>query len=210
MFSPRDPRLQRVYEVFAPYRDSLRLVQSSGIWRQMDQLSKEDFETISRHYDFEVLLHEKDVLGHFLPRLLELYGWKDDFKGHGWFLEFKLARREWLQWPAEEVEAMRGVLEMWTESALRDGEMEMFLDFLIGAEPDVSRYCDAWLRSNPLAVARYCWTISWINPNGFHEWAKRPHVRAKFEEMFFRNPDGEHAELFSRTVDLLRPAPDSS
>lgn len=99
---------------------------------------------------------------HFLPRILELL--PNDFPVEPEVVLGKLDYAEWLNWPSDEVHAIRSYLNSlwaWARSQSQDPlhpeypEIGQWLCAIARAEPDIAGYLDAWKSdASPEARAR--------------------------------------------------------
>ena len=196
--------LDNAYDVFARYNapDYLEL----GNF-QLRDLSIERWHELDDKHDVEISMYSDDgiMLRWFLPRWLEwLIDEEDSLTWESWSLGFKLARAKWRDWPDDEVAALRAVFLSWTREAIARPGVEPDLHFLSEAKADIAPHLDLWLRSNPLAVAEWLWTVSWMSQPNERLWATSSQLENWLETAFFNNPDGEHAQLFSRSIELIR------
>ena len=199
--------LDAAYDVFAryPLPDIWDL---SGNFQARD-LSLERWFKLNEERDMGVLMYSDggEVLRYFLPRWLD---WLSDetveFPGLDWelwSLSYRLVGANWRDWPTDEVAALRGVLLTWTREEIAGGG-EPDLHFLNEAGEDLTPHLDLWLRSNLLSVARWLWTINWLSQQNERSWAVSSPLERRLETAFFANPDGQNAELFSRSIELVR------
>ena len=191
---------EALYTAFAP--DDQSIWRSLRLSNPLEELVWEDLEEL----EDKSLLYDADALKYVLPRWLELL---TDSKPSTWTLGeetlgFMLVQSQWLQWSPAQVESIRQVFHTWGEKHLREGTMEEFADVIADLEEDVASFLDTWVRVRPLEVARWIWKTSWIRPSPLRRWVTSPRVENKLEEVFFRNPDGEHAPLLSNAIQLIR------
>ena len=200
--------LNNVYSVFARYKDDYGFARRSGVSHALNNLTHDDWGRMNREFDMEVLLYEGDLFRHFLPRFLEWM--REDekemvisFNWLWWDVSAHLQLKGWRNWPSEEVEALRAVFEAWTRQSLAEHRGQMPLEFLLRIEDDLSRYLDVWLQARPLEVTSWLWTVNWNHNENARRWATQLHVEEQLEAAFFAHPEGEHAALLSRSIQLL-------
>ena len=92
----------------------------------------------------------------------------------------------------------------WTREAIAVPGEEPDLKFLRDAKADVAPHLDLWLRSNLLAVTEWLWTVSWMSQLNERAWATSSQLENRLEAAFFADADGPNADLFSRSVELVR------
>ncbi len=156
--------LNRAYEVFARYEDSFGFARRSGVSRSLRELTSEDWEKMDAEFDMGVQLYSDDstLLRHFLPRFLErLSEGPPSHPFELWDLGYRLNQFGWLEWPREEVEALRAVFEAWTREISTDNQDQVPIDFLLEVEDDVDRYLNIWLEKRPHELAKWLWSIDW-------------------------------------------------
>lgn len=199
--------LNNVYTVFARYQDDYGFARRSGVRRSLQNMTWDDWKRMDDEFDMMLQIYSdlENVFRHYLPLMLE---WECEQEGGGfnWDLYSPLVSSGWLHWPSEEVEALRRVFEAWTgaELAKRDGQIPLF--FLLEVEDDLGRYLNHWVRARPLEVAQWLWTINLSEKTNKvkRHWATQQLVEERLEAAFFAHPEGEHAALFSRSIQLLR------
>ena len=109
---------------------------------------------------------------HYLPRILEIAQHLEPYDDAFPELETMLGRLHtdmspfvpWLEWPAEEVAAIRVFLDACWDAACGSDDIhvtEGVLSALIGIDPDIDRYLDAWSRTGATPLAQ--WEVfSWL------------------------------------------------
>ncbi len=168
----------------------------------LETLSWEQLENL----EDRALLYETAVFKFVLPRWLELLSherapvWDVDT----WLLRYRLKGEKWRAWPNKQVEVLRRVFEEWRDQYLREGMMEEFAEFIAEIEDDAARYLDVWVRARPIEVAQWVWKSSWARPSPLRVWLVSPRVEQKLEHVFFANPTGQHAQLLSDVIQLVR------
>ncbi len=194
--------LDRVYVVFAHYKDPQNIVTRCHISRTVRQLTRADWEHMDSEFDMMVYIYsdKEQMFRHYLPLLLE---WECGGQGVT-DLDFPLNWAHWRQWPVEEVEALREVFEEWIRDALSQQDRQIPLYFLLEVEDDLARYLNHWVKARPLDATQWLWTHDWRHVQEMvFKWAVQPLVAEEIESAFWANPDGKHAALFSRTLELL-------
>lgn len=205
--------LNNAYRVFEPYNDEFQMARACGISRPLHALTFEDWRAMCARFDIGVLLWSDVSYRHFLPMLMEWESrnqWNRNSPAF-WTADFlsRLKNFRWLQWPVEEVEAIRRILRVWvwTQEMLADPQKRMFpvlLAEILDIEDDLNPYFNLWLEKRPLEVAQWLVGQNWIQPQAvLVRWATQPLVAEKFEEGFWNNPEGTQAALFSRVLQLL-------
>lgn len=203
--------LGEAYTAFMSYKDSYGFAGRSGVRHSLRQLTREDWAQMDAEFDMGVQLYsdnKNELFRHFLPRWLEWLS--DDFYSHYlddwafWDLGYRLNQARWLQWPPEEVEALRGVFKAWAHQELAKHDGEIPLRFLLDIKDDLSPYLDVWLQARPVEVAQWLWTIDWNEHADAQKWATKPRVEERLEAAFFAHPDSAQAALLSRSIELMR------
>ena len=197
--------LDNAYDVFARYQapDYLGL----GAQFQLRDLSFARWRQLDEKHDMDLLMYSSDcvTLRWFLPRWLDwLSNEEVPLTWESWGLGYRLASAKWRDWPATEVAALDAVFMAWTRQAIARPGDEPDLHFLSEAKADVAPHLDLWLRSNLLAVTEWLWTVSWMSQPNERRWAVSSQLENRLETAFFNNPDGENADLFSRSIELVR------
>lgn len=188
-------------KVFARYKDTYGFIRRSGVSRSLYALRREDWDEMNGKFDMSVLLFQDELLRHFLPRLLE---WLCEEDADVLDLSVRLNHMHWLDWPAEEIEALRAVFEAWAREKMdaRDGQFP--IGFWLELRDDPSRYLDIWLHTRPHEFAKWLWIVNWEKHENVRLWVSDPHVEELLEAAFFRDPLGLHATLLSRSIELIR------
>ncbi len=201
--------LDNAYDVFACYNAPRDFIYAHGVPHWPRNLSVNDWCQLSYDNDLEVRLLEADVLRHFLPRWLELM--RDDatdtnfkFWWDEWRLEGTLEYTKWLTWPAPEIVALRAVFLAWTREALAKYGGEPPLDFLIKVGEDLAPHLELWLDADLPALARWLWMVNWPDTPTAQHWATSSRLENELEAAFFADSDGPNAELYSRSIELVR------
>ncbi len=200
--------LDKAYDVFARYPVPKDCGLSGQF--QLRELSLKRWHQLDDEHDMGLLMYSEDsaTLRWFLPRWLD---WLSDetaefpsLDWESWYLSYRLAHAKWREWPADEVAAVRAVFLIWTREAIAQPGKEPDLYSLSQAKVDVAPHLDLWLRSNLLAVAEWLWTVSWMSQPNERRWATSSQLENRLETAFFANPNGENADLFSRSIELIR------
>ena len=201
--------LDNAYQVFARYHAPRDLIYARGVAHRPRDLSVANWNQLNFDNDLQVLLLDADVLRHFLPRWLELM--RDDatdadfkFWWADWQLEHRLNYTKWLTWPAPEIAGLREVFRAWTREDVAKYSGEPSLDFFIKIGEDVVPHLELWRAASLSALARWLWTANWAALPSARNWAVSSHLESELETAFFNNPDGENADLFSRSIELVR------
>ncbi len=199
--------LDGCYVVFAPYEDFYGFAKHSGVSRSLRELTREDWAAMDAEFDMGVQIYSDqtpNLLRHFLPRFLE---WLAEDNGailESWDLAYRLNHFRWLSWPTEEAEALRAVFMAWTRELLTDAEAYLPIEFLTEIKEDLTPHLNIWLQARPYELAQWLWTLDWKQHQDSWNWATKPHVEAALEAEFFRHPDGERAQVLSRSIELIR------
>ena len=146
-------------------------------------------------------------------------------------VSYRLAWAKWHDWPADEVAALRAVFEIWTRDelaqyggappykwshheerlgeegeklGLRGTSVHSELLHLWAELGDVAAYLEPWLDCNLPQLARWLWIEDLSYHKGAQNWVASSRLESELEAAFFANPDGENAELFSRSIELVR------
>ncbi len=203
--------LNNVYSLFARYKDDYGYARRCGVSHALRNLTRDDWHAMNREFDMVVLIHDVDLFCHFLPRFLEWIEENNEdqspeiiFDSLLWDVGAHLQHMGWRNWSSEEVEALRAVFEAWTRQAMAEHQGRIPLEFLLKVEDDLSRYLNIWLDARPLEVVRWLLTLDWSTAENVQKWATQQLVEERLELAFFANPEGEHAALFSRSIQLLR------
>ena len=226
--------LDNAYVVFARYpmpnylglRGNLQLRDLGiGVWHQLNE--EHDMGVLMYSDD-------GSMLRYFLPRWLDwlsddiFYIASSDWGI--WWLGYRLAHARWRDWPADEVAALRAVFEAWTREEIfdndgapaaswkperieeEDGESMGLVGFSVDSEllrflaevGDVAAYLELWLDTNLPQLARWLWMADLSSYHGAREWIVSSRLESELEAAFFADSDGENAELFSRSIELVR------
>ena len=173
------------------------------------------------------------MLRYFLPRWLQWLSEENNgFRSYAWELwdlGYRLIHFRWRTWPADEVAALRALFEAWTRAEISrnngappalwqskrteaedetlglsefttDSELLRFL----GEIGEAALYLELWLDCNLLQLARWLWSEDLRERKNARLWVVSSRLESEFEAAFFANPDGENAELFSRSIELIR------
>ena len=171
-------------------------------------------------------------LPRWLEWLIEETTSRDDLKY--WELDnvgYRLAQAKWRNWPVEEVAVLRELFATWARAELaqysgappsswsrrennlgEQGEQlglngvsaySELLRFLaeIG---DVATYLEPWLDCNLPQLARWLWTENLREFPTAQNWVASSRLESELENAFFADADGPNAELFSRSIELVR------
>ena len=203
--------LNAAYAAFAGYEAPRYLERAPGVPHDVRHLSIGNWEKLDADNDLGVLLYNDDdnVFRHFLPRWLEFVSSEEatsDFLTFwdAYDLSHHLQRERWKTWPANEVAALREVFLAWTREETQKYEGAPPLWFLQKIEEDIAPHLEIWLNADLLAIAQYLWEIDWPNNPDFRRWVVSSRLESELEAAFFVAPDGPNAELFSRSVELVR------
>ncbi len=149
-----------------------------------------------------------------------------------WGLGHRLVMLGWQNWPESEIAALRQIFVIWAHEELAEyggmpewkhgpptlalpnnsGEdmgLEGFrvyssvLEFLFDAE-EPAIYLELWLDVNLPQLARWLWTENWHEYKIERRWIVSSHLENELEAAFFADADGPNAELFSRSIELVR------
>ena len=204
--------LDNAYDVFARYDAPRNLILPMGKSYHLRTLTLDDWHQMDADNDMGVHLYPyagQDLFRHFLPRWLEWIS--EDEAEHGnlgfldlWSLRYRLAKASWREWPTLEVTALRAVFLAWTNEALARYGGEIPLRFLAEIDEDLAPYLDLWLDADLSAVAHWLWIVNWPEVSGAQIWVTSSQLENRLEAAFFANPDGDNAELFSRSIELIR------
>ncbi len=203
--------LDNAYEVFENYETPRDFVYAHGIPHWPRNLTVADLWQLDDDNDLAVRLYEKEVLLHLLPRWLELLSEDETRSGVNfwnhlrlWTLKDQLNRANWQQWPAPEVAALRAVFLAWTREDVESYGGEPPLEFLTEVGEDLAPHLELWLDANPIHLAQWLWKVNWNDSPSALRWAVSSRLESELEAAFFAAPDGPNAELFSRSVELVR------
>ena len=148
-----------------------------------------------------------------------------------WHLACRLDHAKWRDWPADEVAALRAVFEIWARQEIgeyqgmppafwprekgnlgeegerlgladfsADSELLRFLAGIGAAEP----YLELWLNTNLPQLARWLWTENLQEHKAERHWLTTSRLESELEAAFFADAAGPNAELFSRSIELVR------
>ncbi len=149
-----------------------------------------------------------------------------------WGLGQRLVTLGWQNWPEPEIAALRQIFTVWAQEELAEhggmaewehgpltlavpinsGEnmgLEGFrvysslLEFLSGAE-EPAIYLELWLDVNLPQLARWLWTENWHQYKIERQWITASRLESELEAAFFADANGPNAELFSRSIELVR------
>lgn len=205
--------LDGAYEVFAGYDAPRDLVYAHGVPHWPRNLSIEDWYQLEADNDITVRFYESgaEMLRHFLPRWLEWLSEDKARSGLNYYrhwglynLKAHLNHANWQTWPALEIAALRAVFLAWTREDVTNYGGEPSFDFLIGIGKDLAPHLELWLAANLPSVAQWLWTVNWNDAKGAQDWVASSRLESELEAAFFADPDGPNAELFSRSVELVR------
>ena len=156
----------------------------------------------------------------------DYHEWQWNLEG----LSYRLNSARWHDWPADQVAALRAVFEVWAREEIAEnngapptswlpecvhkGESEAMglagfsvysevLDFLAGIG-EAPLYLELWLDTNLSQLARWLWIEDFHRYKTERQWVASSRLKTSLETAFFANPDGPNAELFSRSVELIR------
>ncbi len=148
-----------------------------------------------------------------------------------WDLGYRLAHAKWQNWPADEVATLRSVFGVLTREEIahhngappapwlhrsnnlgEEGKLLGLAEFSVASEllellctiGDAPLYLEFWLDTNLPQLARWLWLENLPSHKGARDWITSSRLENRLETAFFNNPDGEHAELFSRSIELIR------
>ena len=204
--------LDNAYDVFARYKYTHDLILSPGKSYHLRSLTFDDWLQMDADNDMGVQLYPykgHDLFRHFLPRWLEWLSEDSSERNYlsnwGFFdLAIRLGRAKWQTWPAPESAALREVFLSWTRELLAQHSSEIPIDFLSEIGEDLAPYLELWLDKNLLGVSRWLWRINWADAKGAREWLTTSRLESELEAAFFADAEGPNAELFSRSIELIR------
>ena len=213
MTSELENAINQAYEVFARYNLPRDLVLTPGKAYHLRSLTREDWDELGRENDLTVRMWERDspLLRHFLPRWLEWLS-ADNARRRAdywsiwelWRLEGYLNAFEWHSWPVAEMTALRAVFLAWTREDVAKYGGEPSFQFLIDIGEDLAPHLEAWLAADLLVFARWLWSANWPAMPGAQHWVASSRLESELEAAFFADADGPNAELFSRSIELVR------
>lgn len=143
----------------------------------------------------------------------------------------RLAQAQWQNWPADEVAALRELFAVWTRAEIAqhggapphswahheenlgaEGERMGLDNFAVWSEllhfladvGDVAAYLELWIEANLPQLARWLWIEDLPHHKGAREWIVSSRLENELENAFFADADGPNAELFSRSIELVR------
>ena len=196
-------------------------------WHALDK--QRDLGVLMFSDDGELL---RALLPRWLEWLIQDPATRDDL-GY-WELDnigYRLAWAKWQSWPADEVAALRALFEIWTRTELaefggappykwshhedrlgEDGEQlglsgastHSELLHLWAEVGDVAAYLEPWLDCNLPQLARWLWLEDLDRHQGAQNWVASSRLENELEAAFFADADGPNAELFSRSIELVR------
>ena len=99
---------------------------------------------------------------------------------------------------------MREVFLGWTREDVAKYGGEPSLQFLIEVGEDLAPHLEVWLDADLPRFARWLWTVNWTEMPSAQDWAVSSRLEISLEAAFFSDADGPNAELFSRSIELVR------
>lgn len=172
------------------------------------------------------------LLPRWLEWLIQDAAIRDDLRY--WELDnvgYRLVWAKWRYWPADEVTALRELFDVWMREELAkyggappdswresknnlgtEGERMGLNNFAVSSDllhflaevGDVATYLELWLDTNLPQLARWLWTEDLSYHKGAREWVTSSRLESELEAAFFADADGPNAELFSRSIELVR------
>ncbi len=149
-----------------------------------------------------------------------------------WSLGNRLVLLGWQKWPVPEVASVRQIFEVWArEEIVNHGGMpecenismtltlasnsgenmgvegfdvgSAIFEFVSDAQaPEI--YLEIWLDTNLPQLARWLWTENWHLYKIERQWITSSRLENELEYAFFAAAGGPNAELFSRSIELVR------
>ena len=147
-------------------------------------------------------------------------------------LGYRLSQARWREWPADEAAALWRVFEAWTREEIarhngapadasrerqlnvlgEEGKKLGLIGFAVHSDllwflaeiGEASFYLELWLDCNLPQLARWLWVEDLRERKVERGWITSSRLEASLEAAFFAAPDGKDAELFSRSVELIR------
>ena len=198
--------LNAAYAAFARYEAPSYLKRAPGVPHDVRALSRADWRQLEIDKDLSVLFYNDDdnVFRHFLPRWLEFISAEDAETWDMWDVAHHLQRENWQQWPAPEVAALRDLFLAWTKEETQKYGGQPPLGFLKTIEENIAPHLELWLEVDLRGLAETLWTVDWSDEPNLLLWVVSSRLERELEAAFFVAPDGPNAELFSRSVELVR------
>lgn len=204
--------IEELYRVFAWYRGPgpSSVLEYKDIRKPLRELTASDWHKLICGEPYSIAYFEADIFKYFLPRGLELIDSQPRPKimpEQIDNIEVGLRRHKWLQWPAEQVEALRVLFDRWVlENAENQEKYDRIpLWLLWEIESDLSRYLQPHLKSHPVKVARWLNEMRWNPPQeNMRAWALRHEVIQPLEEAFYQNDNEDDAADLVEAIDNIR------